>query len=505
MPHAKLSTGTCFVLILLFSFVLRLITLGSYETWNDEKISVCEANGSINFNIKENQTYTHSQLKKQNTLQNVIRSNIKADGGNGVLYAVTLHYWSCIFGTGDIAVRLLSVLLGVLVTVLIYSLTLQLFDNKNLALVAMLAASVHPQLISLSQETRTYMMAALFTLWSTYILLIMIKQDKFKAWFLVLYTVTVSASFLSHYSTQYIFLAHFFILIFYKKVSFKNWLLYSLSAVLGIAIIFIWMINYGFEGLQIILAHNREYQILSLIGPENPFYMKTSAHSLIAGWLQNLLAFSGNGGVNFGFRISQIAVMILIPFSIIYISLKYLKALNKKAFVFLLILTVSSLLYATILSLIAGHIISFQSMYAVFSTPYFVILIGTSIYFIFKTTLLEINVMFKSLAVVQLIIMCVTVSTIYLGLDTPVKHRNQYELLACKIEALQKQKGKHDFVIQYYHKNIALEVNRYFTDDVNTMKQVLKQAKENVSVSIYFPEADKEVVLLGKINLPFNY
>jgi mannosyltransferase len=83
------------------------------------------------------------------------------------LYYFLLHYWIMVFGTSESAVRLLSVLCGVLAIPMIYVVGRQLF-NREAGLVGALILALSSFNIQYSQETRMYSLMVLLALISMY-------------------------------------------------------------------------------------------------------------------------------------------------------------------------------------------------------------------------------------------------------------------------------------------------------------------------------------------------
>lgn len=82
-------------------------------------------------------------------------------------YYFLLHYWIAYFGTSELAVKLLSVLFGVLSILVMYALGRQLFDERAGLLGAFILA-VSAFNIRYSQETRMYSLLVLLALLSMY-------------------------------------------------------------------------------------------------------------------------------------------------------------------------------------------------------------------------------------------------------------------------------------------------------------------------------------------------
>ena len=489
------NTEIIFFLILILAFSLRLLALDHFDTWGDEKLSVQEANGMLTFEMQNGNEFTKKDIEKNNTLHNVILSTIKGDGGNGILYIASLHFWTHLFGNSDFAVRFLSVIMGLLVVFLTYYLSLELFTNKNLALLSMLLIAIHPHLISFSQETRAYSFALFFTLLATFLLFRMERNKNFNNANLIFYMLLAAASFLSHYSTVYIFFAHIFLLLFIFKIDWKSWKKILLFSLIPISLISIWLISYGFDGLNIIAARNLNYSKLTIIDPTNSFYMRTGFYSICAGWAQNILIFTGNTLINLGLRILIVLPLILIPIVILYHGLKNADEIHLKKIKILIILTISSLIYATILSLISGHIISFQHLYSIFSTPYSILILSYSIFLLKDLSKSKWNYIHRTFIFLQFSILLFSTSLIYFGYDSHTKSRNYFIQTANDIEKATIHADE-DVIVSFKERETALEINKYISHESNNLRQKLDTNSNNSKISILYLKRNIRHVLL---------
>ncbi len=84
-------------------------------------------------------------------------------------YYTLLQIWMSVVGKSDIALRLLSVLIGVVTIPLVYALAQRLFADKRIALVAALLFAISPFHIYYSQEVRMYGLVTLLGLASVYL------------------------------------------------------------------------------------------------------------------------------------------------------------------------------------------------------------------------------------------------------------------------------------------------------------------------------------------------
>ena len=130
--------------IVLIGLLFRVYHLGTQSIWLDEAFSVALA---------------------KMTLPQMVQA--AAPDVHPPLYYFLLHYWMMVFGTSESAVRLLSVLFGVLAIPMIYVVGRQLF-NKEVGLVAALILALSSFNIYYSQETRMYSLMVLLALLSMY-------------------------------------------------------------------------------------------------------------------------------------------------------------------------------------------------------------------------------------------------------------------------------------------------------------------------------------------------
>jgi uncharacterized membrane protein len=119
--------------LLLLGMVLRLINLGRESLWLDEAIS-----------------YLAAQLPLAQIANNTVQSS------HPPLYYLLLHFWLDLVPNTDTAVKLFSVLWGVLLIPAIYLFCQKLFSSRTLSLTAALLVAVSPFHILYSHELRMY-------------------------------------------------------------------------------------------------------------------------------------------------------------------------------------------------------------------------------------------------------------------------------------------------------------------------------------------------------------
>ncbi|MBU1031365.1 glycosyltransferase family 39 protein, partial [Patescibacteria group bacterium] len=183
-----LTTGLC----------LRLISLNQ-SLWLDEAINVMAA--------------------KSFSLFGMVTQYAVADFHPPGWFAI-LWIWGKLFGYSEIAVRLPSVIFGVLTIYITYLIGKKLISGK-LGLLAALLLSINPLHIYYSQEARMYSLAAFAVAVNVYLLVKLIKGERVNLIFLISGNLLVL---LSDYIAYFIFPAQFIFLILAKKREIlKKW------------------------------------------------------------------------------------------------------------------------------------------------------------------------------------------------------------------------------------------------------------------------------------------
>ncbi len=148
----KYKNQLAFVLILSLAYLIRTYHLDTQNLWRDEAFSV---NASLE------------------PLTKLI--SISVNDTNPPLHMIILHFWIKVFGSGEYAVRLLSVVAGVATVFFVFKIGEKIFNNKTLIYLATIFASVNPLLVIYSQEARSY---SLLTALSTALIYLTLKLEK---------------------------------------------------------------------------------------------------------------------------------------------------------------------------------------------------------------------------------------------------------------------------------------------------------------------------------------
>jgi hypothetical protein len=181
------------------------------------------------------------------------------------LYYLLLHYWRSLFGDGEVAVRLLSVLLGTLLVPLVYRLSVELFDSdRRVALLAAALTTFNPFLVWYSQEARMYTLAALLATLGTWFFwrgcysmgcghlhlravqvwpqtnadnLLLRVRPRWSAFYWLAYGLCALAGLYTHLYTGFLLPAHALYLLLTYRRSRRAWLPFTLT-MLAVAALF---------------------------------------------------------------------------------------------------------------------------------------------------------------------------------------------------------------------------------------------------------------------------
>ncbi|MBN1137236.1 MAG: glycosyltransferase family 39 protein, partial [Anaerolineae bacterium] len=148
LSHRVAAVAALLGAVTLVALALRLYGLDAQSLWYDEAFSVYLAS----MGLEEITARTAADIQPP-------------------LYYYLLHGWMRLFGNGEVAVRSLSVLLGLLTVPLIYFAGVELFQSRIAGLLAALLIAISPLHIWYAQEVRMYTLLTFLCLLSGYLLL----------------------------------------------------------------------------------------------------------------------------------------------------------------------------------------------------------------------------------------------------------------------------------------------------------------------------------------------
>lgn len=212
--------------IVILGLVLRLVNLGVEPYWGDEVLSL--------------------DIAKHFAKIPDLIAYLKVVEVHPPLYYFMLHYWIAWLGTGEFAVRFLSLLFGLGVIVMGYYLARSLFPRvPQIALWAALLIAVLPFQVEYSQEARPYIIFCFFALVQAYATWHWLRSRQ--VGYLILYLVAGTIGLYLHYSFAYVVMAlasWWLVMVFRDKArswsrSFTIWL----AAQAALFVLFFWWLS----------------------------------------------------------------------------------------------------------------------------------------------------------------------------------------------------------------------------------------------------------------------
>lgn len=218
----KRKTAKMIWLILVIASILRLVSLNQ-SLWLDEAINVLAT--------------------QKFSLLGMITEYAKADFHPPGFF-ILIWLWTRLLGISEIAIRIPSVIFG-LVTIYFIFLTGTKLHSKRLGLLCALLLSINPLHIYYSQEARMYSLAAMAVTINIFLFIKLINKEKLSIIFLILSNLLVLSS---DYVAYFIFPSLFLVLLILKqKDILKKWLLsFFIALCLGV-----WWIPIFFSQLDV--------------------------------------------------------------------------------------------------------------------------------------------------------------------------------------------------------------------------------------------------------------
>jgi uncharacterized membrane protein len=362
--------------LLLLATALRMYGLAAHGLWADEMTTVSTACGSVLHSpLASAPSFTPADFWAGNTLAHTLEAVVTQDGGNAVLYNVLLHAWVPLAGTSDIAVRLPSVLAGILTVAAAYALALRL-ATARVAWWAGVLVATQPLLIRLSQEARAYSLATLLGVVATLLFVRWIAHGGRLV--LAAYGLTAAALLLTHYLAASVLAAHGAFAVLAASVRPRRTA--TVATLLGAALLAsAWLPLGGARGMSFITTNNQQYRARAdRAGADEHFARRAGLRTVTAGVVQISAGVFGNTLQNWQIRLARIGPLLLLPALLIAAAWRHRASIERVpgALALLAALSFASLAASVVLALISGHVISFQPRYAAFVAPYAAILLA---------------------------------------------------------------------------------------------------------------------------------
>ena len=181
--------------VLLLAFLLRLVNLQGRALWYDEAFAAL-----------------YASLPAERMIYGTVTPVAGAGAADvhPLLYYSILHGWMWMVGRSPLAIRCLSVVLGMLTVALLWRLAAWCFDQRT-GLVVGLLASVNPFHVAYSQEARMYALLGLTAVTAALGLMQALEEGRFRWW--ALYAGAGGLALYSHNLGAFVVLALNFLVV----------------------------------------------------------------------------------------------------------------------------------------------------------------------------------------------------------------------------------------------------------------------------------------------------
>lgn len=198
------------IFILVLGLILRILSLNQ-SLWLDEAINTLAAKNYSFFDL----------------ITKYAPADFHPPG-----WFIIIWFWTKIFGYSEIAVRIPSVIFGVLTIWVVYLIGKKI-SSKEVGIIGAILICLNPLHIYYSQEARMYALATLAVCINIYFVIKILRDEKTDLLFLIFSNLLVLSS---DYIAYFIFPAQLIFLLFSKKKGIiKKWLLaMAISLMLGI-------------------------------------------------------------------------------------------------------------------------------------------------------------------------------------------------------------------------------------------------------------------------------
>jgi len=242
------------IVVIVLGVLLRFHNLELRPYWGDEAATSVEIHGS-DYDSPEfqnkffNRVITAKELNKflyPDTRSNAVKTLsliAKKEPQLSPLYFILQGFWIKIFGNTIATIRSFSALLGVLVVLSIYWLSMQLFHSRTTALIAMAIVATSPFQLVYSQEARPYMLWSLIIVLSNIALLRAVNKPGPINW--IIYCFSIILSLYTHIFSLLVYAGHVLFLLIYEKFRITRKLIsLIISAIAALFCFSPWMFNF---------------------------------------------------------------------------------------------------------------------------------------------------------------------------------------------------------------------------------------------------------------------
>ncbi len=216
--------------------------------------------------------FTPAEFWKPKTLNDYNEAIIRSDISNSPAYTAMLSAWIDVFGISDFSIRFPSVLFSTLIVLLIYGLVRRYMQSESIALLCAFLAAIEPFFIAYSHMARSYCTTIFMSLLATYLFLRILdrrSEGKQPIGLYIGYGLTFALTMLGHYLGALVFLCHGLYMLLYVR----DWRTYAGLGVTGVTAfvaILPWFIVGGGKYIFMTMAYQAQfYKHLADTNPTN--------------------------------------------------------------------------------------------------------------------------------------------------------------------------------------------------------------------------------------------
>jgi 4-amino-4-deoxy-L-arabinose transferase-like glycosyltransferase len=353
-------------LVLIVAFAVRLWAVGDHGPWTDEWLTLHTARG-----VLQHQTPgvigQPKGSESQAGVRGVMAACMATDNGNGIAYFVLLHYWTTLFASSDVALRVPSVLFGLLVVYLSLLVSTKLF-GPGIGVASGVLVATNPLLVRYSQEGRAYAMATALVIAATWFLLSLL-DGKRALWRALAYGTCAALALLCHYLTVGVLAAQWLVFVVANPTR-RSVSAAAIGGLWAAGLVLCWLIGLGgAEGLTGMARVSAEYaQRAKSPASTEIFALPANMANVSRGLVQVGSSMVGNMLQGLGWRLREVTWMLLVPGAAL-LGWCYQRE-RWRASHLVWAGALAGLLLPTALALRSGHVISFQPLYSSFATPF---------------------------------------------------------------------------------------------------------------------------------------
>lgn len=244
------------IALIIFGIFFRFVNLDSKAYWIDETFTSLQVSGYSQLEVKREiqdgheidtndiKKYQYPMPNSPKTPINVMEGLISFEPQHTPLYFISSRYWLQIFGNSVTVIRSFSVLTSLLSLLLMYLISVELFQNKLTAYIATALFAISPFFVILAQEARPYSLWTTTILLSSFALLKAQGLQTIKTWFL--YTLSVTLGLYTFLFTALVILSHAIYIFATENFQFnkinKNIYSYITASITGILLFLPWIV-----------------------------------------------------------------------------------------------------------------------------------------------------------------------------------------------------------------------------------------------------------------------